>query len=306
MALSKKTIKGKIKTAGSIKKTTRTMEMISAVKMRRMTARTAGVRMYARYALELIESISSNRTLHHPLMDKRTEGKILLIIVGSNKGLCGGYNVNISKKLRSTMEAEGLTPDSLDAIAIGRQAERIALRAKLAIKASFPGFGEIATPDEVRVILDLAIKEFLDSAEYKKVMILHTAFVRPLEYVPTMRRLLPLSKKMAHELADEPAIDATTKTMNASIYEFEPSSEAILTQALPQLLLATFFEAVLESLAAEHGSRMVAMKNATDNASAMQAELTLWFNKARQAAITQEIAEISGGAEAMSGAAISV
>lgn len=306
MALTKKTIKQKIKTAGSIKKTTKTMEMISAVKMRRLTARTQGVRLYARYALELIEGISGmNRTIRHPLLSKREEGRVLLVIVGSNKGLCGGYNTNISKKLRTALAESALDAASTDVVAVGKQAERIAHRAKLPIKASFPGLSEIATPDEVRVILDLCVNEFISSAAYKKVMILHTAFIKPLEYAPTLRRLLPLSTKMAEELAHAREA-AGARQMNTEIYAFEPSMDAILSQALPQLLLAVFFEAVLESLASEHGSRMVAMKNATDNAKAMQEELTLWFNKARQASITQEIAEISGGAEALAGATLSV
>lgn len=306
MALTKKTIKQKIHTAKSIKKTTKTMEMISAVKMRRLTARTEGVRLYARYALELIKSIATREELAHPLIKKRDNGRTLVVIIGSQKGLCGGYNVQLSKKLRELVVDGSLVPEETDAVCIGRYAERIALRAKLTIVASFPGISEITSPEEVRYVFDICSSLFLKDATYRKVSLLHTTFIKPLEYAPTMRRLLPLSQKMVEELVQARTASEGTRTMNASLYTLEPSTEAIISQALPQLLLAVLFEAILESLASEHGSRMVAMKNATDNATEMQAELTLWYNKVRQQGITQEIAEISGGAEALSGATLSI
>jgi F-type H+-transporting ATPase subunit gamma len=306
MALSKKLIKQKIQTAKGIKKTTKTMEMISAVKMRRLTARTNSVRLFARYALELIRSIASREELASPLIAKRKTGRTLLIIVGSQKGLCGGYNVNINRKLRELVAENRLVVEETDVIAIGRYATRIASRMNLPVLANIPGMSEIASPEEVREVFELCTNLFLKDVTYSRVTLVHTAMEKALEYAPVYRRLFPLSEKMVEELSHAKAVAEEKKHMNVDQYNFEPSYGAIIDQALPQLLLAVFYEAILESLACEHGSRMVAMKNATDNATAMQADLTLRFNKARQQSVTQEISEISSGAEALAGATLTI
>ena len=306
MALSKKLIKQKIQTAKGIKKTTKTMEMISAVKMRRLTARTNNVRLFARYALELIRSIASREELTSPLIVKRDVGRTLLVIVGSQKGLCGGYNVNINRKLRELVAEDRLVPSEVDVIAIGRYAEKIAARMNFSIIATVPGVSEVANPEEVKHIFEMCTERFLKDATYRRVTLVHTTFFKALEYTPVFRRLLPLSEKMVEELAQARPLTSESRRMNVDLYGFEPSINAIVTHALPQLLLAVFYEAILESLACEHGSRMVAMKNATDNATTMQADLTLRFNKARQQSVTQEISEISSGAEALTGATLSI
>lgn len=306
MALSKKLIKQKIQTAKGIKKTTKTMEMISAVKMRRLTARTNNVRLFARYAYELIHNIASRAEFTNPLIAKRESGRTLLIIVGSQKGLCGGYNVNISRKLRDLIATGAILRDQTDVIAVGRYAERIATRAELPVITNFAGMSEVASPEEVREIFERCTGLFLKDTTYRRVAIIHTSLFKALEYTPVFRRLFPLSERMVEELAQARPTTAESKTMNTELYQYEPSIDAIVTHALPQLLLAVFYEAILESLACEHGSRMVAMKNATDNANAMQSSLTLQFNKARQQAVTQEISEISSGAEALAGATLSI
>lgn len=306
MALSKKIIKQKIQTAKGIKKTTKTMEMISAVKMRRLTARTNNVRLFARYSLELIRSIASREELSSPLIAKRETGRTLLVIVGSQKGLCGGYNVNINRKLRELIAEDRLDAGQTDVIAVGRYATRIAMRMNLPVVANVAGLSEIANPEEVREVFEMCTSLFLKDATYRRVTLVHTTFFKALEYTPAYRRLLPLSEKMVEELSQARPVTGDTKLMNADLYVFEPSFEVIVNHALPQLLLAVFYEAILESLACEHGSRMIAMKNATDNATTMQADLTLRFNKARQQSVTQEISEISSGAEALAGATLSI
>jgi len=306
MALSKKQIKQKIQTAKGIKKTTKTMEMISAVKMRRMAARTNNVRLFARYSLELIRSIASREELTSPLIAKREEGKTLVVIIGSQKGLCGGYNVNINRLLRTLVQEGRLEAGQTDAIAVGKYATRIAARMDFPVIMSFPGMSEVANPEEVREIFETVTRLFLADGTYKRVALVHTSFFKALDYTPVYRRLLPLSQKMVEELSQARAVTENAHVMHADKYDFEPSFEAIVNQVLPQLLLAVFYEAILESLACEHGSRMVAMKNATDNATAMQADLTLRFNKARQQGVTQEISEISSGAEALAGATLSI
>ncbi len=306
MALSKKLIKQKIQTAKGIKKTTKTMEMISAVKMRRLTARTNNVRLFARYAYELIQSIAARAEIASPLMTQRENGRTLIVVVGSQKGLCGGYNVNVGRKLRDIFNEGHIEAAETDVIAVGRYATRIAERMKLRVVGDFPGMSEIASPEEVREVFELCTNLFLKDTTYRRVAIVHTSLFKAPEYTPVYRRLLPLSKKMVEELAQARPQTEVSKHMNADLYQFEPSIDTIINQALPQLLLAVFYEAILESLACEHGSRMVAMKNATDNATAMQEDLTLRFNKARQQSVTQEISEISSGAEALAGATLSI
>lgn len=273
--------------------------------MRRMIARTNGVRQYAHFALELIQKISQVEELDSPLIAERKRGRTLLVIIASQKGLCGGYNVNLGRKLLDLLKTGKLKAKDTDVIAVGRNAEKMALRAKFNLVASFPGLSEIAAPAEVLPIFNAFMDKFLETDHYQRVVSLHTGFVKPMEYEPLFLRVLPISKKMLEGITATNQ-DKEADSMNIDLYTFEPSRQAILSQALPQLLQAVFFEDVIESLAAEHGSRMVAMKSATDNAEAMQAELTLWFNKARQQAITQEISEISGGAEALAGATLSV
>lgn len=304
MSLSQKNIKDKIKTSSNIKKTTKTMEMISAVKMRRMVSRTLNVREYARYAVELIESFSKNKSISHPLIQKRVSGKTLIILVASNKGLCGGYNARVTKALKNYIG--DLDPKIFEVVAVGKHAEKMATRNKLNLLASFVSINEIVSPFQVNNILETVVEEFKKNKDYKKVVLIHTSFIKPLEYAPVVRRFLPISKGAIHDLSDDKKNTLPQKQINTSHYVLEPDASTLLNQIVPQLLLSIMFEAILESLASEHGSRMVAMKNATDNAKKIQDELVLWFNKARQASITREIAEISGGAEALTGASITI
>jgi F-type H+-transporting ATPase subunit gamma len=306
MALSKKQIKQKIQTAKGIKKTTKTMEMISAVKMRRLAARTASVQLFARYSLELIRSIAARDELSSPLITQRESGRTLLVIIGSQKGLCGGYNVNIARKLRELVNEGRLEEAQTDVIAVGKYATRIAARMNFTVIKNVPGMSEIAHPEEVRDIFETCTALFLKDMTYKRVTLVHTSFFKALDYTPVYRRLLPLSQKMVEELSQARPVTEESTVLHADRYDFEPSYQTVVNHALPQLLLAVFYEAILESLACEHGSRMVAMKNATDNANAMQASLTLQFNKARQQSVTQEISEISSGAEALAGATLTI
>lgn len=296
MALVAKVIKQKIKSVGNIKKITKTMEMVSASKMRRAVSRALGARLYATYAFELLEHLSSERDIVHPLMQERSGEKGILVIVASNKGLCGGYNTQVSKKVSAFVQHNKHM--TYDVITIGKQAEKIARRFGLQIVASFLDMGEVVSPEDITGLRSVILDTYTQSPEYVSVTVISTVFHAPLQYEALQKRLLPVR---LDDLRDKKESESSTKEASplSPLYILEPSGEAIAGQIIPQLLGVTLFQVMVDALASEHSSRMVAMKSATDNAKSMQDELTLTYNKARQAGITQEIAEISAGANAL-------
>lgn len=301
MAVQTKTIKQKMNSIGNIKKITKTMEMVSVSKMKRAVSNSVSSREYSRYALELLVTLAKERNVSHPLLEKGFGQKILLVIVASNKGLCGGYNVNISKsvsKFKSTLKDE----EEIDCITIGKQAERIANRNKLNIIASISEFKENITLDEIEILKRIIFKEFLELKKYKSVYAVYTQFVKQLEYKPNVREIIPVSLKTTRNLIEEIAEGREEERFDKrsmALYLFEPNEERVLDKVIPDLLSAIFLQIMLEAQASEHSSRMIAMKNATDNAGELLEDLSLTYNRARQAGITQEVAEIIGGAEAL-------
>lgn len=299
MAIQSKAIKQKMVSIGNIKKITKTMEMVSVSKMKRAVSRSLASREYARYALEILVTLSKERNISDPLLEYGGGDKTLMLIIASNKGLCGGYNINVSKavskyKLKNTNE--------INAITVGKQAERIANRNKIPIVASFNEFGEDINLDRVKVLRKLIIKEFVDLKKYKNVVVVYTEFVKQLDYKPTVKEILPISPKTTRDIIEEIESgreEERFEKRGMALYLFEPTEERVLFKVLPNLLTATIFQILLGAGAAEHSSRMVAMKNATDNAGELLSDLKLTYNRARQASITQEVAEIIGGAEAL-------
>lgn len=301
MAIQTKTIKQKMNSIGNIKKITKTMEMVSVSKMKRAVSNSISSREYSRYALELLVTLAKERNISHPLLEKGTGQKILLVIIASNKGLCGGYNVNISKsvsKFKSTLKDN----EKIDCITIGKQAERIANRNKLNIIASISEFKENISLDEIEILKKIIFKEFLDLKNYKSVYAVYTQFIKQLEYKPNVREIIPVSLKTTRNLIEEieeVREDERFDKRSMALYLFEPNEERVLDKVIPDLLSAIFLQIMLEAQASEHSSRMIAMKNATDNAGELLEDLSLTYNRARQAGITQEVAEIIGGAEAL-------
>ncbi len=299
MAIQTKAIKQKMTSVGNIKKITKTMEMVSVSKMKRAVSRSFASRMYARYALEILVTLSKERNMTDPLLEYGVGEKTLMIIVASNKGLCGGYNINISKSVSKYKSEHG---QDLDAITIGKQAERIASRNKIPIIASFNEFGEDVDLNKVKTLRKLIISEFKEFHKYKNVVVVYTEFIKQLDYKPTVKEILPISPKTTRNIIEEIEEgheDTRFDKRGMALYLFEPSEERVLRKVLPNLLTATLFQIILEAGASEHSSRMVAMKNATDNAGELLNDLKLTYNRARQASITQEVAEIIGGAEAL-------
>ena len=303
MALQAKVIKQKIEAVGNIKKITKTMEMVAASKMRRAVDSSVSSRRYADGALEVLVHLSQDRYLNHTLMNKRPDSKkILFVIVSSNKGLCGGYNVNIARKIA---ESYKLHPDfEIECITVGKRAENIARYNNISIIASFTDFQDVACVQDVRALTQVMLDSFTKDETYAKVMVAYTQFIKTMSYRPKIAQMLPVEPESMYMVIDrvkkEASEDLADSAKSKPVYTFEPSAADILDTVVPQLLKAVMYQVLLDAYASEHSSRMVAMQSATENAGKMQDELRLTYNKARQAGITQEIAEIAAGAEALS------
>lgn len=300
MALQGKAIKAKITAVGNIKKITKTMQMVAASKMRRAVDASLSSRNYALSALEILVHLSQERSVEHPMIVRRVKGKTLCVIIASNKGLCGGYNVNVSRRVSEYVKSH--TDEIVECVTVGKQAERIAKRNNLTIVATFTEFKDFAQAEDAAQLVSVVSDLFSRDDTYKKVMVSYTQFVKPLVYDPKVKPLLPIQTDSLYMMITDERISKEEKEKMGQakkLYGFEPSEEEVLDSVVPKLLTAVIYQVFLDAYASEHSSRMVAMQNATDNAGELQDELKLSFNKARQAAITQEIAEISAGANAL-------
>lgn len=300
MALSSKAIQTKIRSVKNIKKITRAMELVSVSKMKKSTSRALRTRAYATLALELLTSLSKNRKLKHPLLERGGD-KTLILFIASNKGLCGSFNVALSKEIINFYK-EKIGTDrnkSIDFITVGKNAERVVKRLGAKLVASFVNLKESAGIYEQRGLTQVVLEEY-KKGEYNRVIIAYNHFISSISIKQEMRRLLPVSPENLQNMIEESRhnkTDEDTKDFSLSEkYIFEPSEEELLDEVLPRLTEMQIYEALLESWASEHSSRMMAMKNATDNAGSLIEELTLSFNKSRQNSITQEISEIASGA----------
>ncbi len=263
------------------------MEMVAAAKMRRAQAATLASRAYAVKSWEVLTYVAAQpgaTKLMHPLLEERTTIKtIAVILITSDRGLCGAYNVNVIRKALAFMEEQN-KPVKL--ITIGRRGREIMSRLGKDIIAEFTGLGERPTPRDIGPISKIAIDEFT-RGDVDQVYVAFTQFKNVLVQIPTIRQLLPLRPSSTERIAGAGAV-----------YLYEPNPEAILASVLPRFTEVQIYQDLLESVASEHSARMVAMRNATENARDLIQDLTLAMNKARQAAITKEILDIVGGAEA--------
>lgn len=299
MAVQIKAIKQRINSISNIKKITRTMEMVAVAKMRKAINRSLASRIYSRYALEILVTLFKVRKVHHPLLEYGKGSKTLLVILASNKGLCGAYNLNISKAVQEFKKKD---ENEIECIVVGKQAEKIALKNKLKVIASFHEFGDEIKIEDTNSLGSIIIKEFTDSKKYKNVVIVYTEFIKQMLYKPTVKELIPVSMKTTRNIIEEIERDRDDKRFDKKSmapYQFEPNEQEVINEVIPNLLSALISQIGLESLASEHSSRMFAMKNATENANQLLDDLSLLYNKARQANITQEVAEIITGAEAL-------
>jgi F-type H+-transporting ATPase subunit gamma len=297
-----KQIKNKIISTKKTGKVTKAMESVSAVKMRKSQTRAFESRPYVHSAMRILSRLSqSNDVQSHPMSQARTTSKKLVIIVTSDKGLAGSVNSAVLKQVELMRKAG----EEFDVVAIGRKAFEFAGREKLEVKANYLNVSDGITISDVYEMSDVVMKAFTADQTYGKVEIVYQNFVSTFEQAPTKRQVLPLDPKEVANIMSgirpktgkfsEESVDAASTVQ----YEIEPNAATVLDALIPQLVQILIFHALMESKASEHSSRMVAMKNATDKSKEVTKALTLVYNKARQAAITAEVAEITGGMEAM-------
>ena len=292
-----KEIKRRIKSVKNTKKITKAMELVAASKMRRAVAQTLSSRLYSSYSWELLTSLSDKlEDVSHPFFEEKKEGKILLVLITSNGSLCGGYNSQIIKKAISMMKTSS---SEITLITVGKKGDDAMRRTGQNVLATFTELPTALTLSDIIPLSRLLTNEFKTGA-YKEVYVAYTDFISALTQKPNIRQLLPISKQELKEVI-ESATDQTLKQPAIEVpYVFDGNMNVLIESLAEKLVRMQIYQMLLESGASEQSARMVAMKNASEAAGEMISDLTLVFNKARQAGITQEISEISAGMASVS------
>ena len=283
-----KEIRTKIKSVQNTRKITKAMEMVAASKMRRAQEAALRTRAYRNTASEILarlRQVADPKTV--PYFTNRTVKNRLYIVITSDRGLAGAYNSNLLKFFTSELKNDAAASVGSSAIMIGRQGARFASRlADLNVLGDYENWPDKPSVNDIKPILETATKLFVDG-KIDAVDVLFTDFKSSIAQEVTTHRLLPAAFEVQEIREDlEDAL-------------FEPSAKEVLETITPKLIEAHLMQSFLEAAASEHSMRMLAMKNASDNAADLIDDLTLVYNGARQAAITQELAEITGGAEAI-------
>jgi F-type H+-transporting ATPase subunit gamma len=281
---SARQIKQRIKTAQNISKITKAMEMVSASKMRRAQAQALATRPYTRALQESLQRLSSEVSSDvHPFLTEHGSGVDVAIILSTDKGLCGGLNQNLFKE---TIAWQKSHPNS-KLVLVGKKAVAFGRIYGLENHAQFTELPDTISASDTIAVTTLVSKAFLKQ-EFKSVSIIYMDFISTLVQKVRTTQLLPLPKEVSDTLDEK-----NVSTKESTEYLFEPSPEEILDDLLNYYLENSVFQAFLEAKASEHSARMVAMKNASENAGELVQELRLQFNKSRQAAITSELLDIT-------------
>lgn len=307
-----KEIKRRIKSIRNTKKITKAMELVAASKMKKAVNQTLSSRHYAKYSEGVLARVADSiKNSEHPYLADRGHKKILVIVITSNKGLCGAYNAQVFRAVLDLLKTKSEREYSF--ISIGKKGEAWLRRLGVNIIASFPELSDTPTLRDTNPIANLAIAEY-EKNNYDRVKVIFTNYVSALSQTPEVLQILPVSKKDIERAvinlekenqqtkSNEQQNEQMTqnKTENISEYLLEPNNESLVINLIEQLSKMHVYQMLLESIASEQSARMIAMKNATDSAGEIINELTLVFNKARQSSITQEISEISAGMASVS------
>ncbi len=307
-------IKRRIKAVTNTRQITKAMEMVSATKMRRSQEIALLSRPYAFEVLRILGELSRRTEYQPQVMQAREVKTRAIVVVASDRGLAGSFNTNVFRAFERRIENElKVTSDKEQVIfiAVGRKAEEFILRKGYKLHASFKNFGDHIEVEETRPLSDLIVSGFL-AGTWDEVTVVSTHFRTTLRQDVVVRDVLPISGEKVQETLKElvpehgrfSGTDQNPEGI-ASAWDFEyliePDPKAVLDALAPDLVRIMMYDLVLEANASEHSARMVAMKNASENAEELKGELTLGYNKLRQAGITQELAEIVGGAEALRG-----
>ncbi|MCI0533184.1 ATP synthase F1 subunit gamma [bacterium] len=304
--MSLKSVKNKIRSVGKTAKVTKAMEAVSAVKMRKSQLRALESRPYAVSALTILRNASGSLEAgRHPLTTARNVKKTGIVVVTSDKGLAGSLNSAVLKNVHAMIGKNGLTPENIGFFCIGRKgADHFASRGFNVVER-YERWGDFVDFDGVHPIVERVRNLFLEG-EFDEFQIVYTSFISTLKQEVRSERLLPITFEGVARAVDgilpetgRYADRAAHGPEPVKEYTFEPSADAVLNEIIPMLLAVHVYHAILEANASEHSARMIAMKNASDNAEDLSESLSLSYNKARQAAITREVSEIVGGMEAL-------
>jgi F-type H+-transporting ATPase subunit gamma len=285
---SLKAIRTRITSVRSTQKITRAMKLVSAAKLRRAQENIVRARPYALKLHELISELALRAEADdHPLLAQREPRRVKLLVITSDRGMCGAFNTNILRATESYLREHKGEHESLSVSVIGRKGREYLRHRNVELSQTYPGLDVATALERAKQVSDGIIEEFLgDSLD--KVYLIYNEFKSAMQQRITVEQLLPI---VPLELAagDGPPID----------FAYEPSKRELLETIVPMYVHVEVYRAALESTASEFGARMTAMENATNNAADMISSLTLQYNKARQASITKELLEIVGGAEAL-------
>jgi F-type H+-transporting ATPase subunit gamma len=290
-------IKRRMRTIGNTQQITRAMEAVSATKMRRSQEFALAARPYAESALRLLGNVSQKiASKIHPLLEKRRGKNVCLIVITSDKGLCGGYNGGVLRKAQEYLNNN--LEKNIDIITVGKKArDYFKFRSQERVE-EFIGFGDFVKLDETMPVAERVLQDWQEK-KYSKIVCVFTNFVSTLRQESVVRQILPITKKGIEEIVEGIGGQMHQASDYNYKYLFEPSREKVLKELLPLLVDIQIHYMILEANASEHSARMMAMKNASENAEEILEELNLFYNKARQAAITSEITEVIAGREAL-------
>ncbi|WP_298395736.1 ATP synthase F1 subunit gamma [Flavobacterium sp.] len=282
-----KEIRNRITSVSSTMQITSAMKMVSAAKLKKAQDAITAMRPYAEKLTELLQNLSStlDGEVGGSYTKQREINKVLIVAITSNRGLCGAFNTNVIKQAK--VVAESYNGKQVDIFAIGKKGNDILVKTNKVIENHSDIYDNL-TFDNVATIANTLTDKFI-SGEYDKIEVVYNQFKNAATQIVQTEQFLPL----AAVKSDKPA--------STGDYIFEPSKEEIVETLIPKMLKTQLYKSIRDSFASEHGARMTAMHKATDNATDLRNQLKLTYNKARQAAITNEILEIVGGAEALKG-----
>lgn len=286
---SLKEVKERIKSVSSTQQITKAMKMVAAAKLRKAQDRTVQLRPYSEKLGALLANVSSGHADEgiDTYSTAKEGGRVLVVAVTSDRGLCGAFNSNIFKGVRAFIQDQNIAEDQVDVMPVGKKAFDFFKKGNMNL---IDGYWEVfhdLTFENVRKGAEFAMEGFVNG-DYSHVVIVYNEFKNVATQIVRAEQFLPIIQSAETE-------ESTSNTD----YIYEPSKEFIVEELIPKSLKIQFYKAVLESNASEHGARMTAMGKATDNAGELLKELKLTYNRTRQAAITKEILEIVGGAEAL-------
>jgi len=287
-------IRNRISSIENTQQITKAMKMVAAAKLRKAQQRIIATRPYAKKMRSVVSRLISGAGSDNPILRNPEEvDSVLMIVVGSDRGLCGGFNNNLFKLVEKSINedyAEFQNAGKLDLITIGRKADAYFKKREYKVVDSYVGFFDDLNYEITSSIMSETIDKFI-KGDYDKVLVAFNEFKSVISQNRLVDEILPLKTKQFEE--------ESSSNLNEIDYIYEPDGQAILNELLPVHLNMQLWRAVLESNASEQGARMTAMDNATENAKELKRDLKLKYNQARQSAITTEISEIVSGAAAL-------